>query len=204
MSSSLSSNPLFSAIVAFYTLILLYFPRIFLKLVFSPLLISTGILLLSLLRLGATQKKRNQRNPGESNRAQSDSESRSGLDQNRCRSFVEWSVSAPLEVIYEAYEGEEGENDGGCDGAEGTRFSPIMERYPSLSRYYPESDSDCSSEDGEFPRIEEWDSPESVRFRWEEEEEEEREGLIEIALDGKTEEDILAEEENLIEINILR
>ncbi|XP_021866872.2 uncharacterized protein [Spinacia oleracea] len=79
--------------------------------------------------------------------------------------LLEWDVGAPLEVIYEAYEGEEeGEeeeqNDAFCK-------TGILKRYPSLSRYFPESDSDSDS------------SSSSISS---DEEEEEREGLYEIAL----------------------
>lgn len=46
--------------------------------------------------------------------------------------------------------------------------------------------------------IGEWDSPENLCFQWEEEED--REGLIEVELDGKG--SFVAEEENLIEIDL--
>jgi len=100
-------------------------------------------------------------------------------------SFMEWNVKAPLEVIYE---GEETEQDRSGDHGEG------IFRYPSLSRYYPETDSDSSSESG-FP------ATDNMCFRWDEED---REGLIEIALDGckKKEVGFQFEEENLIEIDI--
>ncbi|KAB1221890.1 hypothetical protein CJ030_MR2G006889 [Morella rubra] len=58
--SSISSNPLFSSIVCLYTLILLYFPHLFLWIVFSPVLNATGILLLTLFRLGAIQRLGNE------------------------------------------------------------------------------------------------------------------------------------------------
>ncbi|OIV91633.1 hypothetical protein TanjilG_09045 [Lupinus angustifolius] len=113
-------------------------------------------------------------------------------------SFVEWNVKAPLEVIYEEYEGEEAEHDSN------EKQDMNILRYPSLSRYYPESDSDSSSENG-FPAIGKWDSPENLCLRWEDEEEEDRElGLIEIALDGckKRTLEFQFEEDNLIEIDI--
>ncbi|BAT73801.1 uncharacterized protein HKW66_Vig0007570 [Vigna angularis] len=123
-----------------------------------------------------------------------------GFEPSSC--FKEWNVKAPLEVIYEEYgEGE----DAGDDANE----SVGIVRYPSLSRFYPESDSDSES-DSDFPAIGDWDSPEDVEFRWgqegeEEEEEEDREGLIEIALDGfkrKRGMEFHFDEENLIEIDI--
>ncbi|KAJ1390386.1 hypothetical protein SESBI_37479 [Sesbania bispinosa] len=114
--------------------------------------------------------------------------------------FVEWNVKAPLEVIYEEYEGEEAGDD--PNEREEERNMGIL-RYPSLSRYYPESESDSdSSSEGGFPAIGEWDSPEEGCFGWEEED---REGLIEIALDGckmKRDLEFHFEEENLIEIDI--
>lgn len=107
-------------------------------------------------------------------------------------SFLEWDVRAPLEVIYEEYEGEDaGEND--------SRESQmnIIQRYASLSLFYPESDSDASSE-GDYPASGGWDSPEDMcDFRWEGDD---REGLIEIALDEKR--NCVVDEDNLIEIDL--
>ncbi|WCJ26931.1 hypothetical protein M5689_008712 [Euphorbia peplus] len=112
-------------------------------------------------------------------------------------SFLEWNVRAPLEVIYEAYEEGEEEDDKDYEFSKGYQF-------PSLSMYYPETDSDSCSDDG-FPVTGGWDSPESVYLKWEEED---REGmLIEIALDidgGKHPPGtgFQFEEDNLIEIDI--
>ncbi|KAJ7968460.1 putative Transmembrane protein [Quillaja saponaria] len=230
-------DPLFSSIVTFYTLILLYFPHFFWKIIFSPILILTGILLLCILRLGAIQRLEygNQKHKEnkvlsvsttiKENRAKESkpsepeltnsleevyqwvtchsltgSNSEMGFDPNPCfvDSFVEWDVKAPLEVIHEAYEGEEAEEN--PNEKEYTQHVGIQ-KYPSLSLYYPESDSDCSSDDG-FPAIGKWESPENICFRWDEED---REGLIEIALDYGNKKKGLefhVEEENLIEIDI--
>lgn len=227
--SSVLSDPLFSSIVALYTLILLYVPHLFLRVLCSPVLFLTGILLLTLLRLGSNQKSRHEisekkdetereeivENPGckEESFAQDEedhkwvackftesSETEMGFEFNRRfeDSFVEWDVKAPLEVIYEEYEGEDGDdsNRNSSENKEG-RFAGI-ERYPSLSQYYPESDSESSS-DEEYPVIGNWESPESLCFRWEEDD---REGLIEISLDSKKNSDFQVEEENMIEIDI--
>ena len=74
-----------------------------------------------------------------------------------------------------------------------------------MSQFYPEFDSDSKLESG-FPAIGDSNSPDDVEFRWgEEEEEEDREGLIEIALDGckrKRGLEFNFDEENLIEIDI--
>ncbi|KAL9329277.1 hypothetical protein ACSQ67_004280 [Phaseolus vulgaris] len=232
--SVFSSDPLFHCIVAFCTLVFLYLPNLFLKVVLSPVLILTSILLLSILRLGAIQKSRHdireiqrkheeppiiyEENRGTECRGEeqswsplephetetteqvqqwvhSETEGVSyvGFEPSSC--FMEWNVKAPLDVIYEEYgEGEEA----GDDANENTGIV----RYPSLSRFYPESDSDSESE-SDFPAIGDWDSPEEVG--WGEEEEEDREGLIEIALDGfrrKRGMEFHFEEENLIEIDI--
>ncbi|KAI4299283.1 hypothetical protein L6164_032757 [Bauhinia variegata] len=234
--SVISSDPLFSCIVTFCTLIFLYLPHLFKKIVFSPVLILSGILLLTILRLGAVQRSQNEKREieisetvvEEENRASKDEKEESssesveadsleqvyewvsshrgeeinsqmGFDSSSDfgESFVEWNVKAPLEVIYEDYEGEEtGENP---NEKEETR-QPGISKYPSLSRYYPESDSDSSSDDG-FPPIENWDSQENICFRWDKED---REGLIEIALnEGKKKtSEFHFEEENLIEIDI--
>ena len=74
----------------------------------------------------------------------------------------------------------------------------VIERYPSLSLYYPESDSDSSSSETDFLAIGERVSSEEICYKWEEED---REGLIEIAL-GTRDLDFHGEEENLIEIDI--
>lgn len=113
-----------------------------------------------------------------------------------------------MEVIYEEYEGDEAEEDPNPNEKypnpneeEGTK-NVSHERHPSLSLYYSESDSDDSfdGEVGNFPLIGEWYSPENRCLAWNEED---REGLIEIALDGKKRgHDFHVEEENLIEIDI--
>ncbi|GJV60768.1 hypothetical protein Tco_1466868 [Tanacetum coccineum] len=63
--------------------------------------------------------------------------------------ILEWNMKAPLEIIYEAYEGEE-EDEVNNDNNMVSNDKEIVgcERYPSLSLYYPESDS---SWDGDFP-----------------------------------------------------
>lgn len=251
--SSISSDPLFSSIVTLYALILLYFPCQFLRIVLSPVLIITGILLLTLLRFGAIQRYQDEtqkeegrstscraepakelassesneslennddneteRSPGlpdedhnwVSTQSETDSEPEMGYDPHPCfeESFVQWDVKAPLEVIYEAYEGDDDDdhNEKGLrpNEMEGIRVVGL-ERYPSLSLYYPESDSDSSSE-CDFPATGAWDTPHNTCFKWEEED---REGLIEIALDTNGNKrnidmDFHAEEENLIEIDI--
>lgn len=56
----LSSNPspLFSVIVSFYFLLLLYLPNLFLYFIFSPVLISTAIILVTLFRFGSIPKEK--------------------------------------------------------------------------------------------------------------------------------------------------
>lgn len=243
--SVFSSHPLFSCIVTLCTLILLYLPRLFWKLVLSPVLILTGILLLIILRFGANQRSQNEQSeipgvpePGltRENRAVEEEEqeenrnpvteeanslekveqwittqpetefkSQMGFRSNTLfeECFVEsWNVKAPLEVIYEEYEGEEAEVD--SNEKEDTRRPVDDRKSPSLSRYYPQSESDSdsdSSSDGGFPAMGKWDSPENICFQWDEED---REGLIEIALDGGKNRalEFHFEEENLIEIDI--
>lgn len=221
--SSLSKHSLFSTIISFYTLLLLYFPSLSLQFIFSPVLFSTFILLLYLLRLGATQNPTPQVQPNESSDpAQLDSRfadcdktwaSGTGTDlelRSSCAtdddhgpypfyadSFVEWDVRAPLEIIHEEYEGDDGEENDGVSEAKKKSDANIIQRYASLSLFYPESDSDCSS-DGDSPTYGNWDSPENMYFRWEEEDD--REGLIEIALGEKRNCEV--DEENLIEIDL--
>ncbi|XP_071739836.1 uncharacterized protein [Rutidosis leptorrhynchoides] len=119
--------------------------------------------------------------------------------------LLEWNIKAPLEVIYEAYEGEE-END-----QESTENDKILSdenvvrsceiRYPSLSMYYPESETSSSSDDN-LTINESWETQERV-FEWEDEDDNDME-LIEISLDhSKTSIEFChIEEDNLIEIDI--
>ncbi|CAH1420318.1 unnamed protein product [Lactuca virosa] len=96
--------------------------------------------------------------------------------------FLEWNMRAPLEIIYEAYEGEEDDEDSNENHeVSNDKHDVGYERYPSLLMYYPDSETDSSS-DGDFPMNEKWETHESVFFKWEDEEEE-REELIEISLD---------------------
>ncbi|KAH0718011.1 hypothetical protein KY285_014042 [Solanum tuberosum] len=243
-----SQYPLFSTIVTIYTIIFIYFPTI----AASPLIISTSVLLLSLLRLGAAQRisqKKNKKTEseilslqipsdfGDSTKCENDSvldpdPIDSNVDYSNCEKdsvfepnleermfnvdessvdsscekdsvlepesrrlygecFVEWNVRAPLEVIYEAYEGEEEEEDGEYTEEEKRDEElRVIEKYASLSMYYPETDTDTdSSSDG--------DSPENVCFQWDDED---REELIEIELDCKRNSEV--EEDNLIEIDL--
>lgn len=224
------ADPLFSSIVTLYILILLYSPHIiFSKIILSPVLIITFTLLLTLLRLGATQRNERAENT-ESNCTDNNSEaadhettsstssyiphqdhkgvtctdSNFGPNPFFENSFVEWNVRAPLEVIYEAYEGEEDDEETVKDP--GNKGPFCVDKYASLSLYYPETDSDTSSDGCDRDR----GSPESVCYRWEDED---REGLIEIALDNNNSrnnkrerlyfENFHGEEENnLIEIDI--
>lgn len=194
--ASIFTGPLFSTVITLYVLILLYFPSLFLWIIFSPVLISTSILLLSLLRLGAIQKENRISDPlpaGKNDIVRDDSKwapsksdvcSASGPNSYDNQepggfygsaSFVEWDVRAPLEVIYE--ECEEGED-------------------VPLWKFYPETDSD-TSEDEDFPVVRSWDPADEMGFRWEGED---KDGMIEIELDGKVYNDI--DEDNLIEIDI--
>jgi len=236
-SINLSFNPLFSCIITLYTLILLYFPQA-LKLSISPILTITLTILLFVLRLGAIQrhqlsvtesdkaiqiKQDKGTHFGEASSSsflthvdkwvasQSADPGRFDPDPNLDFevSFVEWDVRAPLKVINEEYEGEEGEGPNEKDaGQDPTRFGGLG-RYPSLDMCYPETDSDSDSEGG-FSVAGEWDSLERFCFKWEEED---REGLlIEIALDSDNKEDtgpdldagsnFHVEEDNLKEIDI--
>ncbi|XP_011001138.1 PREDICTED: uncharacterized protein LOC105108506 [Populus euphratica] len=237
-SINLSHNPLFSCIITLYTLILLYFPQAH-KHSVSSILIITLTLLLFLLRLGAIQRLQHSVTEGdETIEIKQKKDTHFGRASNSCSltladkwgatqcaekgrfdpdpnlelkgSLVEWDVRAPLEVIYEGYEGEEEENPNEKDGVQDpTRFGGL-ERYPSLAMYYPETDSDSDS-DGEFSVAGERDMPERWCFKWEEED---REGLlIEIALDRSDTKkdmglgldpdlDFHVEEDNLIEIDI--
>ncbi|XP_062087347.1 transcription elongation factor SPT5 [Humulus lupulus] len=264
--STMFSSPLVSSIVTLSALIFLYVPYQFLRIVFSPVLILTGVLLLALLRLGAVQKfedehKREeiklhfqpQREEGETAttatddikdnkesdssddpgqfagsqdedfnwvdyKSETDSETDFGFDPNPGFevSFVQWNLRAPLEVIYEEYEGEEEDDDEDededADADENeekeNRILGIEKQHTFPRYYHPDSDSDDSS-DGDYPEAGFWESPPVNKcFRWEDED---RDGLIEIALGdddiGKRHRGLdfhVVEEDNLIEIDIYR
>ncbi|KAM7255350.1 hypothetical protein ACFE04_020591 [Oxalis oulophora] len=219
-----TTNPLCSCIITLYTLILLYFPQFAL----SPVLLLTLIILLSLLRLGANQnshfpKDQNTLDPIEAEEETDElqqtnkwvmSESELGSisevgfvkDRDFDTRFVEWDVRAPLRVIYE--EEEEEEYDYYYDEETKKEKDPTrIERYPSLSLYYPETDSD-SDGSGEF----EMGFPFPM-IRWEEDHEDNynKEGLIEITLDDNNnnyyynnniEKFHFEDDQNLIEIDI--
>ncbi|KAF5728639.1 hypothetical protein HS088_TW21G00788 [Tripterygium wilfordii] len=215
--SSLKSNPLFSCIITVHILILLYFPRLFFTIAFSPVLILTGILLSTLLHIGARQELQiENREDGENKSIEVEKPDKStqvhkwvayptkqevGFSSNPDfeETFVEWNVRAPLEVIYEGEEEDDPNDQKGEDPKDPTRFLGI-ERTSSLSMYYPETDSDNSSE-CDFSETTEWDSPKRISFSWEEED---RESLIEIALEDHNKRDLgfHVEEENMIEIDI--
>lgn len=216
--SSLSAHPLFSSAFAFYALVFLYFPRIFIRVLLSPVLAITAVTLLALLRLGASQRARGPE--GSSSVAEESGvgtgeesaelrprdyppadgrhpEVSSAPSARHERFFVEWNVKAPLEVIYEEYEGEGAEEeDDNDDEDEGCFSFGGLERYPSLSMCYPDTDSGSSSPGGDFGFGPRSGSPENGAFRWDTEDGGE-DGLIEIALDFP------GGEENLIEIDIL-
>ncbi|CAH8345511.1 unnamed protein product [Eruca vesicaria subsp. sativa] len=219
--SSESAHPLFSSFITLSTLFLIYSPNAFLQILLSPVLLISISLLISLLHLGSTTREPNTR-PGKSKEREAktvkETEEESDVlfdvyslseatkqDSDTRHEFLEWDLRAPLEVIHE----EDDEED------DPTRFRE-MERYPSLSLCYPEtdsgSDSDSSSE-FTFPEMSSWMSPEKMGYKWEEEEEEDggAAGLIEIKLDdefkkkskrNQTEMDFHAEEEGLIEIDL--
>ncbi|GLT83044.1 hypothetical protein SLE2022_013570 [Rubroshorea leprosula] len=210
--SRITSHPLFSSIVTFYILVILYVPHgLLLKILLSPVFIITGTLLISLLRLGAIQKSQTERKekisiaeetefPQEESKwveckrgPESEIKLRFDFDLNPSfkERFVEWDVGAPLEVIYEENEREEEDEANKNDSCWNT------DRYPLLSLYYSESDTDSSSET-DFLASWDWGSPEKMGCMWEEED---KDGLIEIALEKK-DLDFHGEEENLIEIDI--
>ncbi|CAL9226290.1 unnamed protein product [Arabidopsis halleri] len=206
---SSSNSSLFSCFITLYSLILIYFPNDLLPIFLSPVLLISGALLLSLLRLGSTRESNIR--PEKSYEILKEAEEPKVflvLDSDLMGDFVEWNLRAPLEVIHEeAYGEEEDPNE-----KDPTRFRKI-ERFPSLSLCYPESDSESDSASSS-----EFNFPENMGFRWEEEEEDDGgiggEGLIEIKLDRshnskmmmskwkQTEIDFHGEEDGLIEIDL--
>ncbi|RID78340.1 hypothetical protein BRARA_A01181 [Brassica rapa] len=216
-SSSSEPPPLFSCFIALCTLILIYSPDDSLRIFLSPVLLISGALLFSLERLGSTREPLTR--PGKSKEREVKTEEESDVlfdvyslseakqDSDTRHEFVEWDLRAPLEVIHEAYEEDEEEDP--------TRFREL-ERYPSLSLCYPESDSGSDSDSSSeftFPEMSSWMPPEKMGYRWEEEDDGAA-GLIEIKLDvdeykkkktskqNQTEMDFHAEEEGLIEIDL--
>ncbi|XP_047313326.1 uncharacterized protein LOC124916626 [Impatiens glandulifera] len=185
---SLLSHSIFSTFIALYTLLLIYFPYYFFTISLSPLLISftTTFLFIALLNLKAqteTEPGSSSAGTGENRADPADkdqecvlSEKENELDPRPfCDEPIGWSIGASLEVIYEDYEGEEEEEEEDC-------FFSKIEGYPSLSLFYPETDSDDDEEDDD-----------------------DRDEMIEIALNVKGIRDFDHqddEDENLIEIDI--
>ncbi|KAI4342957.1 hypothetical protein MLD38_027515 [Melastoma candidum] len=221
--SSLSENPLFSSVLTLHILLFLYFPPFLLKLVFSPVTILAFLILVALLWSGSPHGDGRNLNPERGTaRATTQEEplfvhgreynfraELAFLGSSACLiddSFVEWDVKAPLDVIYEGYEGEEAGEGKPVSNKDGPVRSGKLEKTSSLEVYYPEADSDTSSE-GKLGSVGEGGWAEGSRpFEWEGEE---REGLIEIELDFgggrgsvKAYEDSHVEEENMIEIDL--
>ncbi|KAF9594886.1 hypothetical protein IFM89_035047 [Coptis chinensis] len=191
-----TSDPLFSIFITSYTLILLYFPQFFLTLIFSPIVLSTSLLLSTLIHFGTYPTPQDEEILPPSTTTfewvTSKPETETGYDPKP--HYPVWNMSAPLEVIHEEYEGE-GENQ---------EMGNV--ELVSISLCFPESDTESSS-DGEFPAFEGWDEVdyENMCLRWDEVDYENyKDGLIEIKLDGigKRRFDFQVDEENLIEIDI--
>ncbi|TYI09644.1 hypothetical protein ES332_A09G087400v1 [Gossypium tomentosum] len=134
-----NSDPSFlSCIITFYILILLYFPPNFsLNLHFSLLLLLTASLLLSLLRLCCAIKRIQTETIAKTSLVEAIKTGSSPREMSFEEKFVEWDVRAPLEVIYEDYEGEEALDRG-------------IERYISMSRGYSEPEPDSLFLEMEF------------------------------------------------------
>ncbi|KAK4782922.1 hypothetical protein SAY86_007296 [Trapa natans] len=196
----LPSYPLFSTILTLYILFLLYSPPFFLTLLLSPVPTLTVLLLLTLLRLGSVQDCNLDNTVEEPCLREEDDPREAAPDRPpNWTPFVFWDVQAPLDVIYEESDEE----------AYGLDRRARVERWPSLSLCFPESDTD-SEEEFEFPSVgDRRVSPEEeFEFGWVDPD---RVGLIEIQLDldlhdhGEKEErgwNFHGEEENLIEIDI--
>ncbi|ESQ55226.1 hypothetical protein EUTSA_v10026096mg [Eutrema salsugineum] len=229
-----SHHPLFSCFITLYSLILIYFSHdSLLRFLLSPVLLISVALLASLLRLGSTRESNTR--PEKSNEGEtrtvnlektgkskalvrdSSSETKHETDSDTKPDFVEWDFRAPLEVIHE----EDDDDDDDEEEEENPSVTRLreIERFPSLSLCYPESDSESdsdSSSEFNFPEIGNWISPEKVGFRWEEEDGDGigDDGLIEIKLGeynrshekmskrDQTELDFHAEEDGLIEIDL--
>ncbi|CAH9112281.1 unnamed protein product [Cuscuta epithymum] len=192
----------FSAIVAFSTLIFLYSPHPFWESFYSPLLVLTFALLLSILRLIASRRpaRFGETEVGPVGPSSCDSPADAkcpGPDPNPIHDglILDRNARSAEEAIDEEYDGE---NDGVLHGKRGLDLGAAIERYDSLALCYPETDSDCSSSDGEFTEIGEW--RDEYSGGWEEEREE---MMIEIKLDWERRPNkVIVEEDNLIEIDL--
>ncbi|KAI0527287.1 hypothetical protein KFK09_002886 [Dendrobium nobile] len=170
-------HPLFSAAAAAGVVAVLYLPFHLLSIFFSPVLLSTLFLLFTLLRFGSPTPPPPPKTDFERVKLSPETERcllSSSQNQVFCEPSLEWGGwGAPLEIIYEEYEGEEEEESGDCS----PEYSKCgLPEFDGLLCY---SDSDLDREEV---------SPQSICFRWDEE----AEGLIEIAL----------EEDNMFEIDL--
>lgn len=196
--SDLSTHPLFSVAATSSVLALLYLPRPLLPFLLSPAFLSSLLLVSTLLSLrpppspppAVDDPVPVPLTPGPDLKSESAPDF-AGFRQKVafCDSFVEWSRrGGPLEVIYEEYEGEEDED--GRDSPEYSRSPeysyPGSGRLGSLGFCFTDSSDDDSDDNSSV--AEDWDSPENIFSRWDEE----GDGMIEIVL----------EEDNMIEIDI--
>lgn len=225
--SSLSSdpNPIFSIVISFYCLILLYLPHLFLSFVFSPVLISTAVLLGTLFRLGSTKHEKEeifQTAIEEQIWVQPKTDLGLAVQQKDAIFTPEIEEAGTKEAVMNRVDGEKGfvrnpdlsemfpewnrngpleviyeeyEGEEDEDSPEKDRRYMGVNGFLSSSFDYSDSDSSEGESPERFPPA--WDSPENLCFLWEE-----KEGLIEIPLGLKPTVGFELEEENLIEINL--
>lgn len=184
----ISSHPLFSILTTFFLLHLLYLPNL-LYLLFSPVLITTSLILTALLHFGSSSPEQLSK---DTNSVQTQLEHETPcesalLDAHEqktnisCNYFLEWTRrGGPLEVIYEEYEGEEDDDDDSPQFSQSPECANIAISPAKSLHYFGYCSNTDSDEDSNG-------SSDDVCFRWDEEEE-----MIEIAL----------EEDNLIEIDL--
>ncbi|KAL9670904.1 hypothetical protein QQ045_008465 [Rhodiola kirilowii] len=193
---SSSTQTLLNISVTLFSLILLYLPKTKCLFIFSPIIVAATVLFLILLRCSTPQKIKPQPQfRADDDQIEAGAVTKSSLDYNfadfdvrQFRSFLEWDVGAPLEVIYE-------EEDPENEDEESNNNNTCLQRHTSLSRYFPESDSDTSSSD-EYP---DWDSPGRINCcNWDEDD---TNGLIEISLDSKKYSDF-EQDDSMFEIDI--
>ncbi|KAG0483892.1 hypothetical protein HPP92_011976 [Vanilla planifolia] len=189
-SISSDPHPLFSALTAVGVVAILYLPRNLFPILFSPVLLSTLLLLATLLHFGAP--------PPTETRPRSLPNLRSDDTETFILSFstkqppirdylLQWgNRGGPLEVIYEEYEGEEEEEEEVEEGEEDGYFQECPKRRERGFDGHSFSDSDSGSEESSLAVG--CESPVSLCFRWYEE----GDDLIEIAV----------EDDNIFEIDI--
>ncbi|XP_031480718.1 uncharacterized protein LOC116250880 [Nymphaea colorata] len=166
MLSSPNSNPLISIFVCFHLLVLLYAPHLFLRLLFSPVLICTGVLLAGILHLGATKKQKQlESTTARQKQIESTTKKQELLESTTQKQKQLESPKSAVEIEDKECEKEEAREDRECEKEE-AREDRECEKEEARQ------DRECEKEEARQDReFEKEDAPEEREYEKEEERE---------------------------------